>query len=485
MGFTPGNFDIVAQIETSALDVLTDIILKTLEKDNKTKFSHQIGSGSWAFTINIELTDISIPAVKTLNLAKRFKKGNTLASFEVEAELVFSLLGANLKDTLAVRLKDLQIGIFTTPGGLPVGVALGFQEIDLDVRGLGFLNSLLNTLVDFIALGIRTALSPLGMVPIPILQFADAFAQIGLTFDRSKTSSTADGSPYIGIARSQTGLYLAADFQAANNKTGNISVVQDILALNMNTGMVISDRLINQTIETMLLTDRFGLVKSIAGGGINFAVGEVKVRYQKPTIKPARIGIDAFAHARVKAKKGGFFGKLFGKTKKVTIRVSATMELDTGIMQNPATQLSVLDFAYDVDVQGKVSVNSVLASVMTIVLGPFLVSFLFILSQLLNYAIEFFLPEKFKFNISGSLLTITIDKLTTQLGAGASLGMGGLSSATLSARIEANGSGVFELEHFTVHKFASAGIPLKIDYSPQSLKTRDGEMFLGAGLSIK
>lgn len=482
MGFTPGNFDIVAQVDTSALNVLTDIILKTLEQNNKTKFMQRIGSGALALDIAVELSDINIPAVKTVDFNQRFKQGNTLASFEVQAELSFNLLGANLQDTIAVRLKDLQIGIFTTPGGLPVGVALGFQKIDIDVSGLGILNSLLNTLVDFIALGIRTALSPLGLVPIPILQFADAFAQLGLLFDRSNSSNIANGSPFIGITQGQTGLYLAADFQAANNTSGDISVVQDILDPNMNVGAVVNQRLINQTLTTILVADRFGLVRSIASGGINFAVVGIAVRFENPSRRAARIAVDAEAAARVRAKKGGFFGKVFGKKKKVTIRLSATLEVDAGIITDPNTQAAVVDFTYALTARGQVTINSIFAAVLTVVLGPFLVVFLTILSQLLNFAISFFLPERFVFDVSGADLTVSIDKLRTQLGVGASIGLGGLSSATLKARIAANGGGTFELSQFTVHKFAVSNVPLAVDYSPQSLTSRQTELFLGAGL---
>jgi len=472
----------VAQVETSALDVITDVILKQLEQANKTKFIQSIGSGALAFNIDVELSDISIPEINTMDFNQRFKKGNTLASFEVEAELTFVLFGNNLVDTMAVRLKDLQIGIFTTPGGLPVGVALGFQKIDVDVRGLGILNSFLNTLVDLITLGIRTALSPLGLVPIPILQFADAYAQFGLLFDRSTSSSTADGSPFIGISQSTDGLYLTADFQAANNMPGDVNLVQDILAPNMNVGAVVNQRLINQTLTTVLITDRFGLVRNIASGGINFAVFKIAVRFEDSMAGKARVVIDADAAARVKARKGGFFGKLFGKKKKVTIRVSGTLAVDAKIELDPSTQVAALNFVYAPSVRGSVTVNSVLAAVLTVTMGPFLVVFLTVLSQLLNFAIDFFLPERFLFNVSGSNLTITIDKLRTQLGVGATIGLGGLSSATLTASIAAMGRGTFELSHFTVHKFASSNVPLAVDYFADSLETRQSELFLGAGL---
>jgi hypothetical protein len=482
MGFTPGDFDIVAQVETPALDVFADIILKTLEKENKTKFTQRVGSGTLSFAIDVELTDIRIPDVRTIDFSQRFKSGNTLASFEVEAILTFTLFGVNLQDTIAIRLKDLQIGIFTTPGGLPVGVALGFQKIDIDVRGLGILNSLLNTLVDLLALGIRTALSPLGLVPIPILQFADAFAQLGLQFDRSTTSSIADGSPFLGIAQSNTGLYLTTDFQAANNTPGDITVVQDILPPGINVGAVVNQRLLNQLITTMLLTGRLGLVRNIASGGINFTVTSVNLRFENPKTKSARIGVDAAASARVKARKGGFFGRLFGKKKKVTIRVHGTLDVDAEIVTDPNTQLALLEFTYDVTVAGQATVNSVLASVLTVVFGPFFVTFLTILSQLLNFSIEFFLPETFAFDVTGSLLTVSINKLSNQLGVGGTIGLGGLSSATIQAQINAHGGGTFELEHFTVHKFAVSHVPIAADYSPQSLETRQTELFLGAGL---
>jgi len=477
MPFSPGDFDIVAQVETTALDTLADVILKQLERSNKTRFTQQIGS---VFSIDVELVDIRIPNVRTLNFAERFKRGNTLTSFEVEAELTFSLLGSSLRDTLAVRLKDLQIALFTTPGGLPVGVALGFQKIDIDVTGFGFLGLLVNALVDFVALGIRTALSPLGLVPIPILQFADAFTQLGLIFDRSTSSSTADGSPFIGVAQTQTGLFVAADFEAANNSAGSIAAVQDILTPAMNVGLVVNQRLLNQLLATVLLTDRFGLVRSIASGGINFGVTNLAIRFDAPS-RRARVGLDASASARVRSSKGGFFGSLFG-SRKVTIRVAASIDLDAEITDDPQTQLAIVAFDFVVRGQGSVPVNSVLASVLVVLLGPFFLIFLTTLSQLLNFGFDVFLPETFKFDVQGSTLTIRLDKITTQLGLGASIGLGGLSGATLKARVEATGGGSFELEHFTVHKFASSGVPVAVDYLPESLESRSNELFLGAGL---
>ncbi len=395
MAFPKGNFDIVAQVEMTGLDAIVDERLQQLRPDQKS-FTQQVGSGALRFGIDVEIVDLNIPQIRSLNFAERFKAGNTLASFEAEAVLTFTLFNNNLRDTFAVTLKDLQIAIFTTPGGLPVGVALGFQKIDIDLRGLGFFSILFNPILDLVSLGIRTALGPLGLVPIPIFQFADAFAQLGLVFDRSTTSNIADGSPFLGIAQNRTGLYLAADFQAANNISGDIGVVQDILDPNMNVGLVVSDRLVNQLVSTAFLTGRFGLVNNVPSGGINFRVLSVGVDFGNPSRRNARINTYAEIAARIRVRKGGFFGKLFGKKKKVTIRASLKLDVDASIVDDPQTQLAIIDFKYVIGIQGQVSINSILASVLTVLLGPLLTALLPLLSQLLNFAFKFFLPIKFQ-----------------------------------------------------------------------------------------
>ncbi len=144
MAFTPGAFDIIAQIETAALDVIVDVILEQLRKDNKTKFTHQIGGGSSSAGANIEveITDLSIPQIRSANINQRFKEGNTLASFQVDAKLEInvSLMGLPpgatlLTETFFVRINDLAISLPVSPGGLPLGVSLGFANFDLDAGG--------------------------------------------------------------------------------------------------------------------------------------------------------------------------------------------------------------------------------------------------------------------------------------------------------------------------------------------------------------
>jgi hypothetical protein len=255
MAFTPGSFDIIAQIETAALDVVIDVILAQLKNDNKTTFTQQVGGSGTAVqgTIDVEITDLSIPRIRSANLGQRFKEGNTLASFQVDAELQVTLnvfgLSGTLTETFFVRINDLALSLPVSPGGLPLGISLGFANFDIDAGGLTTLRGLnpaLNLLADFIGLGIRTALTPLKLIPIPILQFADAFAKFSLLFDKD--------SPYLGTNESGDGLYLATDFAAANQSPSDIAIVRDVIPPGspFNIAVVMSNRPINQLIPQLL-----------------------------------------------------------------------------------------------------------------------------------------------------------------------------------------------------------------------------------------
>lgn len=488
MSFTGGNYDLVAQVETSALEVVADVILGTLRAQNKTRFSRAIGPG----TVDVELIDLGVPQIRSKNLADRFGAGNTLATFRADATLSFSVtvfgITGGVTETMSIFIKDLAVGIYTSPGGLPVGVSLGFEDFDIDVGGLTVLAAItpaINTVVDFIALGIRTALAPLGLVPIPILQFADAFAQLGLLFDPP--------SPLVGTNQRGDGLFLAADFAAPGNQADVTRLVDIIPAGSaMNVAAVVSNRPINQLIPTLLASNQ--LVKSLPTGGANFVVGEARVEFLQPGARPARIKVDAFASARVKVSKGGFFGSLFGGKKKVTITAYATMTVDAGIGTDPATQLEVLDFELEATLQARVTIQSVLFGVLTILLGPFLVIFLILLSQLFNFVVKFFLPLQLDFQVSGSDLTLNLEQLRVQLGIGGAGGLGSLTEATVKMRLDARASGRFQLDHFTQHQIARTGLPLIVRYQPLSLATRalppgsapgpaaPGELFLGVEL---
>ncbi len=494
MSFTDGRFDFVAQIERGALDVITDVIIKTLEQQGKTRFSHNVGGGSSQGTIDVELTDVSVPRIRSLNINERFKRGNTLATFRADAELTFTLtlfgLSGQITENLFVEIKDLAIAFETTPGGLPIGVALGFADFDIDVGGLTSIraiNQLLNVAVDFIALGIRIALTPLQLVPIPILQFADAFAQFGLLFDSP--------SPLFGTNQRGDGLFLAGDFEAPNNNSDQ-AVLRDIIDQNsqLNIAAVVSNRPINQLLPQLLSSNQ--LTQAIPTAGAIFLVTEIQVGFHNPGPRPARISVDAFAAARVKVSKGGFFGRLFGGSKKVTITAQAEALFDTGIVTDPNTQLEVLEFEFAATLQGSVSIDSVLLAVFTVLLGPFLFVFLTLLTQLLNVAVSFFLPLKLNFDLNGSDLEIQVDQLQAQLGIGSSVGLGSLSEATVKVRLDASGRGRLQLDHFTQHQIAQTGIPLIVGYEPDSIATRalappsqpnqrrdPGELFLGVKLA--
>lgn len=493
MSFTDGRFDFIAQIERGALDVIVDVILKTLEAQGKTTFTQNIGGGSSQGRIDVKLTDVSVPSIRSLNIADRFRPGNTLASFRADADLTLTVnifgLSGNFTDDIYIEIKDLAIAFETTPGGLPVGVALGFADFDIDVGGLTnirAINTALNVLVDFISLGIRTALTPLQLIPIPIVQFADAFAQFGLLF--------RNPSPFFGTNLAGNGLFLAADFEAPDNNS-DPGVLTDIIDPNsqLNIAAVTSNRPINQLLPQLLNSAQ--LTRVIATPGANFTVTDLKVGFEDPGPMAARIKVNAFAAARVKVSKGGFFGRLFGGSKKVTITASAEALLDTEIVTDPNTQLEVLDFQFAATLQAQVSIDSVLLSVFTVLLGPFLLVFLTLLAQLLNMATSFFLPLKLSFDLNGSDLEIQIDQLRTQLGIGGTAALGSLGSATISARLDATGRGRLQLDHFTQHQIAQTGIPLRVEYQTDSIATRQltlpqppnqatvpGELFLGVKL---
>lgn len=478
MAFTAGTFDILAEVHPSAIDVVIDVILEQLRAQGKTTFTQQIGSGAGAVrgSVDVELTDLSVPGVRSLDLADRFRPGNTLASFRVDAELkvvvtVFGLTNT-LTETFFITLVDLQFGIFTTPGGLPVGVSLGFQQIDIDAGGLQtlrVLNPALDVLADFIALGVRTLLSPLGLVPIPVLQFADAFVQLGLSFEPP--------SPHLGTNQGGDALAIAADFKAAGNSS-DIAVVTDIIPANspFNVATVLADRPINQLLPFLLTSNQ--LPRSIPTAGADFSVRSTNVSFLDPASRASRIQVDAHASARIKVKKGGFFGKLFGK-KKVTVHAYARITLDAEVVDDPATGLAVVDFAFEATLQARASIQSVLVGTLTVLLAPFIVPLFIILSQVINFAADKLLPLKFDFSVSGSDLEVRLTKLQTQL----QLVSTGFTEATVKIRLDAQGDGRFALEHFTRHQIQQTGVPLKVGYEPTSLESRRGELFLGVELA--
>lgn len=479
MAFTPGTFDILAEVHPSAIDVVVDVILEQLRAQGKTTFTQQIGSGAGVVSgsVDVELTDLSVPGVRSLDLADRFKPGNTLASFRVDAELQVTVtvfgLTSTLTETFFITLVDLQFGIFTTPGGLPVGVSLGFQQIDIDAGGLRtlrVLNPALDVLADFIALGVRTLLSPLGLVPIPILQFADAFVQLGLSFEPP--------SPHLGTNQGGDALAIAADFKAAGNAS-DISVVTDIIPAgsSFNVATVLADRPINQLLPFLLTSNQ--LPRSIPTSGANFSVRSTNVSFLDPGSRASRIQVDAHASARIKVKKGGFFGKLFGKKKKVTVHAYARITLDAGVVDDPATGLAVVDFAFEATLQARATIQSVLVGTLTVLLAPFIVPLFIILSQVINFAADKLLPLSFDFSVSGSDLEVRLTKLQTQL----RLVSAGFTEATVKMRLDAKGDGRFALEHFTRHQIQQTGIPLKVGYEPNSLESRNGELFLGVELA--
>lgn len=479
MSFTPGTFDLVAQIETSALDVVVDVLLEELRLAGKTRFTQTIGGSGTAIggQIDVEIVDLSVPQIRNLDLTDRFKPGNTLASFRVDATLqvavtVFGLTG-NLTETLFIALKDLQFGVFTTPGGLPVGVALGFQQIDLDAGGLSTLRALnpaLNVLADFIALGVRTALSPLGLVPIPIFQFADAFVRLGLSFTQD--------NPHLGTDQAGDALFVAADFQAANNGS-DIAPVVDIIAPGSphNVAAVVADRPINQLLAGMLASNQ--LTRSIPTPGANFSVNSVNVAFLQPGPRQARIRVDAAASARIKVKKGGFFGSLFGKKKKVTIRAFAELELDASIVDDPVTSLAIVDFLFAAKLRARATIQSVLVGTLTVLLAPFIVPFFLLLSQALNIAADLLLPMSFDFKVSGAQLEVRLKKLDALL----SLASAGFTEATVAMKLDASGDGTFQLDHFTRARVQQAGIQLQLGFTPESLETRPQELYLGVELT--
>ena len=495
MAFSPGAFDFFAQIETAALDVIVDVILAQLKKDNKNKFSQRVGGSGTAVqgTVDVEITDLSIPRVRSANLSQRFKAGNTLASFQVDAELQVALtvfgLSGTLRETFFVRINDLALSLPVSPGGLPLGISLGFANFDIDAGGLTTLRALnpaLNLLADFIGLGIRTALTPLKLIPIPILQFADAFAKFSLLFDKD--------SPNLGTNEAGDGLYLAADFAAANQSPSDIATVRDLIPQGspFNIAVVVSNRPLNQLIPLLLAQNH--LRNSIPTAGANFSVGQATISFLNPASKPARIAVDAYAAARIKVSKGGFFGSLFGRKKKVTIHAYAHVDLDAGVEKDPVTLTARVDFEFHATLQARVSIDSVLAAVLMVVLQPFVILFLPVLSQLLNLAVDQLLPLEWEENIGGGYLRLTLKKLSLQLAGGAALGLGGLSEATVKVRLDAQGDGSFQLSHFIAHQINTSGVDLKVGFENDSLVTRHigpplsnepvpGELFLGIELT--
>ena len=499
MAFTPGSFDVIAQVETAALDVIVDVILAQLKIDNKTKFSQRIGGSGTVVggTVDVEITDLSIPRIRSAKLSERFKEGNTLASFQVDAELKVdvTVFGVSFTqtETFFVRINDLALSLPVSPGGLPLGISLGFENFDLDAGGLTTLralNPVLDLLADFISLGIRTALTPLKLIPIPILQFADAFARFALLFDQD--------SPYLGTNEAGDGLYLAADFAAANQTPSDIAAVRDIIPQSspFNVAMVLSNRPINQLLP--LLLSKKQIVNSIATPGGTFGVWQATVEFlnpEPPSTLPARIKVRADAAARIKVRKGGFFGSLFGKKKKVTIHVHAEVDLDSGVIKDPSVPMAEVAFAGHARGTVDVSVDSILASVLMVVLQPFVMVFFPILSQLLNIALDQLLPLDWEEDVGGGYVRFRLKNLDIQLaGGGAILGLSGLSEATIKASVDAQIEGSFQLSHFVAHQINKSQVDLKIGFENDSLVTRTispaspnqptpGELFLGIELA--
>ena len=221
-----------------------------------------------------------------------------------------------------------------------------------------------------------------------------------------------------------------------------------------------SNRPINQLIPQLLAQNH--LRSLIPTAGANFGVGQATVTFRDPASKPSRISVDAHAAARIKVRKGGFFGSLFGKKKKVTIHAYAKVDLDAGVVKDPATSAARVDFEFHATLQARVSIDSVLAAVLMVVLQPFVFIFLPVLSQLLNIAVDQLLPLEWEEDVGGGELKLTLKKLSVQLAGGAALGLGGLSEATVKVRLDAQGEGSFQLSHFIAHQINTSGIALKV-----------------------
>ena len=476
MPFTSGGFDLVAQVDKAAIDVVIDVVIKQLERQGKTRFTHQIPTPLGAVTVDVELTGLSIPSIRSANPQDRFRS-DILASFEVEAEITFTFMNPTRTERIGIRLNDLHASVARTGATAPV-VSLEFKTIDVDVIGLGAIGTILNFLLDVAALGIRTVLSALGLKPIPVFPVADAFKQIGLSF------ASHDASPYLGTNQTETGLALAMDFEAANNVSSDIGAVQDVLTPQINTGLVINERLANQALGMTFATNDFGLVRHVDSGGIRFGVTQVSIHFERPRQRAGRIRLESKAAARVRRGKGGFFGRLFGRRRKVTIRVESGVDLETEIAPSPPALLPRLDFDIDKRGHATVATESVFASILQVLLGPLLVVFLMIFNEILNLSFSDLQRHVIDLRIENSRLVAKVTRFQTHINAGhaATLGLTGVGDATLSVDYAVGLRGYFELGHFTMDQLARSGVPMAVDYSADSIGSRDQELFLGVGL---
>lgn len=491
MGFSPGEFDFLVQVETEALGHLVDALLVKLKNDNdKHKFGHDIGGSGTAVQgrVDVTLTDLSIPSIHSKDPNDRFKVGNTLTSFQVNADLLMNVqvlgIGPTFAETLELAIKDLAIGTDSDTNGF-ARVALGFEDFDIDAGGLTTLRGLnptLEAVADFIGLGIRTVLRPLSLRPFPVLQVAGALAKQGLFFEGS--------SPFLGTTVSGDGLFLAMDFQSAQGNPSDIGAVEDISdPTRFNIATVLSDRPVNQFLPPMLATAQAR--NSVSTSGANFKVTSTSVRFMDPDKQgfPAKVDLRADAAARVKVKKGGFFGSLFGGSKKVTITALAEATVDVG-MSFPQPGHAQVEFEFDTKLTARGSVQSVTAAALVVLLQPFFTVFLTVFSQVFNIAADLVLPLKFKENVltdangQEAFVTLELEDLNVHLAAGGTLGLGGLSEATLKMRVDADGKGSFQLSHFLAAQFGNTDLPLVADFEADSISSRDlgtgvGELFLG------
>lgn len=233
--------------------------------------------------------------------------------------------------------------------------------------------------------------------------------------------------------------------------------------------------------------------------GGTFGIWQSTVEFldpQPPNTEPARLRVKADAAARIKVSKGGFFGSLFGKKKKVTIHVHAEVDLHAGVKKDLSVPMAEVAFKGTVDGTVDVSVDSVLAAVLMVVLQPIVMIFLPVLSQLLNIAVDKLLPLDWQEDVGGGWVRFSLTKLDIQLaGGGAILGLSGLSEATIKAKVDASIEGSFQLSHFIAHQIKKAKVDLKVGFEDDSLVTRQigtaptpapipGELFLGIELAI-
>src|SRR5262249_46357969 len=150
-----------------------------------------------------------------------------------------------------------------------------------------------------------------------------------------------------------------------NNTPGTISTVTDILPPGgvMNVGAVVSDRVVNQLIGILLSKNQ--LPNALPSPLGTFFVQYVNVAFLDrnpaalPT-RPATIAVDGQASARIRVNKGGFFGTLFGLTRKVTVTAGASVTVDAGIAPGTPASGAVIDFGFTAQLRARVTIQSVL-----------------------------------------------------------------------------------------------------------------------------